>query len=105
MLARRDRRPRRLGGRRRFEHGAEQAREAVFEILAAKPVELRRALLALLDQARLAEHAKVVGEGRLREAELEAAAALRAVHLGELADDAEPLRIAERVQHRDQLEL
>ncbi len=75
----------------------EQAREAGLEVLAAKRVEARRPLAALADDAGLPQHLEVVRAGRLRHRHVEAAAGAGAVAAGEVADDLQPHRVAERV--------
>src|ERR1700704_5984135 len=89
----------------RGENGVQQAGEAAVEVLAAKRVELGCALDALLDHAGLAQDAEVVRERRLGDVEIEAAAAARRGFLGQRANDAEALRVAEGVQHCRQLDV
>ena len=80
----------------RGEHRGQQAREALVEVVLAQGEEAAAAFGAGADHAAFAEHAEVVGEGGLREAEVErAAGALVAV--GQLADDLEARRVAQRV--------
>src|SRR5436190_1913 len=56
------------------QHGVEEAREACVQVLPAQGEHSFSALDAGLDYARLAQHAEVVGERGLGEADLEAAA-------------------------------
>ena len=56
------------------------------------------------DHAAFAQDAEVVGEGCLREAELEGAACAL-VALGELSDDLEACRVAQRVEYGRELQL
>src|SRR5262249_38326223 len=67
--------------------------------------ELGGALSLLADDARFAQHPEMVGHGRLGDRDLEGAAGTGRVVLGQLADDLEALRIAERMQDGRQLDL
>ena len=63
------------------------------------------ALLALLDDARLAQDLEVMRAGRLRDRDVEAAARLLAPASARWRDHLQPHRVAERVQHGRELDL
>jgi hypothetical protein len=86
------------------EDRVEQAREAVVQVVVAQREHSFAAVGAGSDDAAFAQHAEVVGEGCLREAQLEGpAGALVAV--SELADDLESRRVAQCVEYGGELEL
>src|SRR3954453_7002735 len=83
----------------------EQTGEACLEVVAAEAVEAGRALLPLLDDAGLSEDLEVVGAGGLRDRHVEAAAGWRVVGAGQVGHDLEAHGVAQRVEHRAQLDL
>ena len=88
-----------------LEDRREQAREARLEVLLAQRVHALGALLALLDDAGLAQHLEVMGAGRLRHRDVEAAAGAPLDVVGHPADHQQPDRIGERVEHGRELDL
>jgi hypothetical protein len=88
----------------RREYRFQQAWEAVVQIVLAEGEEAAAPFGAGSDDAALAEDAEVVGEGCLREAQVEGAAGAL-VAVGELADDLESGRVAQRVEYGRELEL
>jgi hypothetical protein len=88
----------------RREHRGQQAREALVEVFLAQREEAAAAFGAGADHAAFAEHAEVVGEGGLREAQVEGAAGAL-VAVGQLADDLEARRVAQRVEYGWELQL
>jgi hypothetical protein len=88
----------------RGEHRGQQAREALVEVFLAEGEQAAATFGARADHAAFAEHSEVVGEGGLREAQVEGAAgALVAVR--QLADDLEARRVAQRVEYGWELQL
>jgi hypothetical protein len=82
----------------------QQAGEAVVQVVLAEGEEAAAAFGTGSDYAALPEDAEVVGEGGLREAQVEGAAGAL-VAVGQLADDLEAGRVAQRVEHGRELEL
>ena len=78
------------------QHCDEEAWEAVVQVFLAQGEHSLAAVGAGSDHAAFAEDAEVVGEGCLREAELEGAARAL-VALCELSDDLQACRVAQRV--------
>jgi hypothetical protein len=88
----------------RREDRFQQAGEAVVQVVLAEGEEAAAAFGAGSDDAAFAEDAEVVGEGCLREAQVEGAAGAL-VAVGQLADDLEAGRVAQRVEYGRELEL
>ena len=82
----------------------EQAGEALVQVVFAEGEEAAAAFGAGSDHAAFAQDAEVVGEGCLREAELEGAACAL-VALGQLSHDLEARRVAQRVEYGWELQL
>ena len=87
-----------------FEDRFEQAREAVVQVFVAKREHSLAAIGAGSDDAALAQHSEVVGEGRLGEPQVEGSAGAL-VAVGELPDDLESRRVAQCVEYGGELEL
>src|SRR6185312_2580540 len=86
------------------EHGLQETREALFDLIAPEGVELAVALLALIDETGFAQDAEMMGRGRLRDAQVEAAA----WHLAlarQTPHDAAPNGVGERMQDGGKIEL
>ena len=94
-----------IGVVRGLQDAVEEPWETRLEVLAPEPVQSRRPLRPLLDHARLAQHLEMVGARRLGDRQGEAAAGVVALAVGQLGDDAQPHRIAQRVQDSAELEL
>jgi hypothetical protein len=88
----------------RGEDGIQQAGEALIQVVLAQGEEAPAALRAGSDHAAFAQYAEVVGEGCLREAQLEGAAGAL-VAVGQFTDDLEARRVAQRVENGRELEL
>jgi hypothetical protein len=88
----------------RREDRFQQTGEALVQVVLAQGEESAAAFGAGSDDAAFAQDAEVVGEGCLREAQVEGAAGAL-VTVRELADDLEARRIAQRVQYGRELEL
>jgi hypothetical protein len=88
----------------RREHCFQQAGEALVQVVLAQGEKAATAVGAGSDHAAFAQDAEVVREGCLREAQLEGAAGAL-VAVGELADDLEARRVAQRVKNGRELEL
>src|SRR4051794_19774711 len=86
------------------QNGVEQAREPGLEILAPQRVEPRGALLALANDAGLAEDLEVVGAGGLGDGHVEGRAGLLGVRV-QRGDHLQAHGIAERMEDGAQLEL
>jgi hypothetical protein len=82
----------------------QQAGEALVQVFLSEREEAAAAFGPGADHAALAEDAEVVGEGRLREAQLEGAAGAL-VAVGQLADYLQARGIAQRVEDGRELEL
>ena len=82
----------------RGENSFQQAREPFVQVVLAEGEEAAAAFGAGSDHAAFAQDAEVVGEGCFREAELEGAAGAL-VTFGQLADDSEARRVAQRVEY------
>src|SRR5215208_6853453 len=91
--------------RRRLQHGGEQSGEARVQVLPAQRVQPGGAALALVDHARLAKDLEVMGASRLRHGQVEAPARGLLARDRERGDDPQAHGIAERVQHRGELDL
>src|ERR1017187_9502011 len=104
-MARSDERRDRVSDSDRAENRVEQAGEALVEVLAAERVQPRRSDRPLLDHAGLAQHAKVMGARRLRDLNVERAARTGRRIDAQLAHEAQPLGVAEGVEHGRQLEI
>ena len=83
----------------RLEDSLQEARETSLEVVAPKARQPHGGLLTLPNHPRLAQDLEVVSHGRLGQIVFEAPAASLAARVGELASDAEPNRVAERVEH------
>jgi hypothetical protein len=88
----------------RCEDRFQQAGKAVVQVVLAQREQTAAAFGAGSDDAAFAQYAEVVGEGCLREAEVEGAAGAL-VAVGELADDLETGRVAQRVEYGWELQL
>src|SRR4029077_16906248 len=88
-----------LNGPVSSQHRIEQSWEARIEVLTTEAVQARGADLVLMDHAGLAQNPKVRRERPLGHVQIEAAAAARLLLLRQLAHDAQPLRVTQRVQH------
>lgn len=84
---------------RRVEDTAEEPGEQRLQIVAPQAVHLGRASVDLLDDPALAQHPEVVRGRRLGHREIETGAGEFGLGCGQLADDAQPHRVGERVEH------
>ena len=91
-----------LGG---AQDGRQQAWEACLEVVVAERVDARLALVALVDDAGLAQDLEVMRAGRFGDGDVEAAAGAPLERGGESADHQQPDGIAERVQDGRELDL
>jgi hypothetical protein len=85
------------------EHGVEQAGEEKIQVIPAQRHPPLVAPAACSGDASFAQHAQVLGEGRLRDVNLEGPAQPFTARL-DLAHDREPGRVAQRVQHSGEIE-
>jgi hypothetical protein len=88
----------------RREDGFEEAREAPVQLVVPEGEQTAAAFGAGAYYAAFAEHAEVVGEGGLGEAQVEGAAGAL-VAVGQFADDLEARRVAQRVEYGWELQL